>query len=384
MRDSSEERGAIAVMVAMTTVVFLALLAFVVDLAMIRVERADAQGAADNASQSAAWASCKGKPEAAAKAAGESVAAANGYPAAVVAFTGGVWRTTIDVSVPASFSSLITGDSEVTSGVSAEARGNCSPSVPLPALFAGSTSCGDKTFEWSGSGNTVNGDIHSNDWIKFGGTNTVNGEGTYVDTAIDPNKITWTPNPGNPAVTGVQLLPIVFDINDYRPTLYGGSRSTAPDFFHHGGEINQSWLVSRGLYNTTTKVMQDGTYYSNTGFDLGSMAGARGNVTLVTPGQIKVSPSDVDIRPYEDGLLLFSDYHDPGHCDSFGVDISGSDNDWEGVVYAPRSQVKYQGSTGFTMSGSIVADTLYISGSGFNLSSPTSTAPGDTTVLLMR
>jgi hypothetical protein len=89
----------------------------------------------------------------------------------------------------------------------------------------------------------------------------------------------------------------------------------------------------------------------------------------------------VDIRPYEDGLMVFSDFN-PGNCDSFGVDISGSDNDWECVVYAARSQVEYQGSSGFTLSGSIVANTLYIRGSGFTLSAPTSTAPGDTTVLL--
>jgi hypothetical protein len=375
------------VVFAVTMVIFLGLLAFTIDIAQVRVERAEAQGVADNASMAAAWATCQGRTEAQARAAGESVAAANGYGSAVVGLTGSdVWRTTIDTGVDTAFSEVIGGDSRLDTQVAADARAACVPGTPLPALWAGSTTCGDKTFVFSGSGNTINGGVHSNGDIVFGGDNDINGEGTYVGIAKDPDKIDWNPIPSNPTQGSVQPFPEVYNLLDFTPTAYGGTRSAAADYFFsaEGVEINQSWLQARNLYDSSTKTIQPGTYYSPKGFDLGSMTGARGTVTLVTPGQIKVSPSDLDVKPYEDGLLLFSDHYEAGKCDTFGIDISGSDNDWEGVVYAPRSQVKYQGSSGFTMSGSIIANTLYLGGSGFTLTSQSSTTPGDITVVLLK
>jgi len=335
----------------------------------------------------AAWAACNGSSDTEATAAGVAVAVANGYPADAVSVVPGgsdTWIATIDTGVDTHFAPAIGAGSRLDTQVAAQARGACPPGENLPALFAGSTTCADKTFEFAGSGNTINGDIHSNDDIKFGGTNDVNGQGTYVGATQDPDKITWNPAlTDNPDQTTSKPFPVNYVISDYSPTTVGGSRTATSDFFFSSGDINKGWLESQNLYDETTKVIQPGTYYSSTGFDLGSLAGARGTVTLVTPGQIKISPSDLDIRPYQDGLLLFSNYN-PGNCDTFGIDISGSDNDWEGVIYAPHSQVKYQGSSGFTFNGSIIANTLYLSGSGFTLTSPDAAAPGEASILLLR
>jgi hypothetical protein len=364
-------------MVGLLVIVFMALLAFVVDIAMVRVERADAQGAVDSAAQAAAWASCQGESDGQAQAAGQSVATANGFAAAQVQRSGDRWKATVEVSVPPAFSSLITGGSNLTSTVTAEARSACHPSDPLPALFAGSQTCGDKTFKLSGSGSTINGDIHSNHDIIFGGENEVNGQGTHVGTATTPDKIDWTPDAGNPSTDSVQAWPVDYQLSDYQS---GGS--WPGEYVNTGSLITESWLSSNGYY--TGGVIKSGVYYSSAGFDLGSMPGAIGNVTFVTPGTIKLSPSNVQLNPFADGLLFFSDYSEPDKCDDWGIDISGSDNDWEGVIYAPKALVKYAGSTGSTLSGSIIADTLELSGSGWTLTSPGSSEPGDTTVLLMK
>lgn len=370
-----DEQGAVAIIVALLTAVFVGLLAIVVDLAMVRSERSEAQGAADNAAQAAAWAECQGDTDGEASAAGSDVAAENGYPGADIDRVGDRWRATIDSAVSPAFSPIITGGGNLETSVVAEARSSCRPATPLPALFAGSTTCGDKTFKLSGSNSTINGDIHSNDDITFGGTNTVNGEGSYAGTPKDANKITWNPNSNNPQHDpDPRDWPVSYQISDY---------STAgPHKFVTNQLITESWLSSNGHYSSG--VIEAGVYYSTKGVDLGSMQGATGTVTFVTPKQIKISPSNVHLTPYADGLLLFSDYSEPGKCDDWGIDISGSDTDWEGVIYAPKALVKYAGSNGSTLSGSIVADTLELSGSNWTLTSAESTEPGDVTVLLMK
>ncbi len=89
--------------------------------------------------------------------------------------------------------------------------------VPGPALFATSTTCGIKTFDWSGSNSTVNGDIHSNDEMVFGGVNAVNGLGTFVDRVHDASKIVWSPDSNNPTQVAVRSTPITFEAESYRP-----------------------------------------------------------------------------------------------------------------------------------------------------------------------
>ena len=52
------------------------------------------------------------------------------------------------------------------------------------------------------------------------------------------------------------------------------------------------------------------------------------------------------------------------------------------MIYGPRAQVKYAGSSGFTLSGSIIAYSPSLSGSGWNITAGGSPAPGDKTILL--
>jgi Flp pilus assembly protein TadG len=385
-----QEDGAIAIVVAISMLLFMGLLAFTIDIAQLRSERARAQGAVDNVALAAAYASCAYKTDAKAIATGRSVAAANGYTGSsvTVAKTGtGAWRATIDTEVDSTFSQVLGAGPELDTTVSADAQGSCAPITRLPALFAYSTTCNGETFTWTGSSSTVTGGLHSNDRLRLtdpsGIPNVVIGQGTYVDRVAGAGFVNWNPSSQNPRRTSAQPLPIVFDIDDYQPVSGGGSRSPAPNYFSTTSQINRSWLQSQGLYSPVTDTITPGTYYSSVGINLNSLSGARGQVTMVTTGQINASVSDLDIRPYEDGLLLFSDYT-PSGCTNYGVNIAGSSNDWEGVVYAPWSQARFGGSVDFDLLGSIIAETVRLTGSGWQIETPSSDTPGGRTVVLLK
>jgi Flp pilus assembly protein TadG len=379
------EEGAIAIVAAISMLLFMGLLAFTIDIAQLRSERARAQGAVDNVALAAAYASCAYKSDARAIATGRSVAAANGYAGKVtVAKAGsGAWRATIDTEVDSTFSQVLGAGPELTTTVTADAQGSCAPTTALPAVFANSTVCNGETFTWSGSNSTVVGGLHSNDRIRFGDSNIVNGQGTYVDRVSGAGLISWNPSSQNPRRTSVQPVPIVFDIDDYQPVSLGGSRAPGPNYYSTSSEINRSWLLSQGLYNATTNTIASGTYYSSVGFDLTGLNNASGQVTMVTTGRIFASPANLDIRPFEDGLLLFSDY-DPSTCTAYGINISGSSSLWQGVVYAPWSQVRFGGPSGFRLSGSIIANTVRLLSGGWTLESPSSDTPGGRTVVLLK
>jgi Flp pilus assembly protein TadG len=379
------EDGAVAIVAAISMLLFMGLLAFTIDIAQLRSERARAQGAVDNVALAAAYASCAYKTDAKAIATGKSVAAANGYAGKVtIAKTGsGAWRATIDTEVDSTFSQVLGAGPELETTVTADAQGSCAPTTPLPALFANSPTCRGETFTWSGSNSTVTGGLHSNDRLRFLDPNVVNGRGTYVTRVAGDDLISWNPSSQNPRRTSVQPLPIVFDVDDYQPVSLGGSRAPGPNYYSTTSVINRSWLQSQGLYSGSTGTLATGTYYSSAGIDLGGISGATGQVTMVTTGRIVASNSDLDIRPYEDGLLLFSDSN-PSACSSSGISISNSTGLWQGVFYAPWSQVRFGGPSGFRLSGSIIADTLRLLGGGWHLESPSSDTPGGRTVVLLK
>ncbi len=47
--------------------------------------------------------------------------------------------------------------------------------------------------------------------------------------------------------------------------------------------------------------------------------------------------------------------------------MSGSGGNWEGYIFAPNGRAKIQGSSNLSISGSIVADRVTVSGSDFSL-----------------
>ena len=91
-----------------------------------------------------------------------------------------------------------------------------------------------------------------------------------------------------------------------------------------------------------------------------------GGVTFVSSsGMIKFAGSDHTLQPYVDGLLAFSN-RGTG-CDLAAFDMSGSNHDWKGIVFAPRGTIKMAGSTNTSLTGSLVAYTVEMSGSEISL-----------------
>ena len=105
------------------------------------------------------------------------------------------------------------------------------------------------------------------------------------------------------------------------------------------------------------------------------VSGAR--VTFVSSGGIiKLAGSDHDLTPWDpDQLLVFSNYMKsspithPDNCDGAAVDMSGSNTDWAGIVFAPRGLAKLAGSTNTTLAGSVIAHTVEVSGSTLSIDS---------------
>jgi len=103
-RWARDDRGAVAVIVALFMVVFMTLLAFVVDIGMMQTARAKLQNAVDSAALAAAWqlpAACSGTPAASGTSAcvtAGSYAVANGVPLSSVTVTSTAGSSTIRVS----------------------------------------------------------------------------------------------------------------------------------------------------------------------------------------------------------------------------------------------------------------------------------------------
>jgi hypothetical protein len=112
-----------------------------------------------------------------------------------------------------------------------------------------------------------------------------------------------------------------------------------------------------------------------------------GAVTFVAEGLATLkwnAPGHV-AKPFEpNGLFLFSNYtkvdSDLNHkdnCSSGGIDLAdGTGFNWKGIVYAPRGQVKVNGSDGTAIKGAILALAVQVSGSKFTLNADPDLFPG--------
>ena len=50
-------------------------------------------------------------------------------------------------------------------------------------------------------------------------------------------------------------------------------------------------------------------------------------------------------------------------CDKFVVAMSGSNNAWTGIIYAPHGLIEFSGSTNTALSGSLLGYSVRINGS---------------------
>lgn len=369
------ERGSVAVFVASVMLLLMGIAALAVDVGLLQDERSEAQNAADLAALAAAWEDCTGAGDPTTRALG--IANANGFDdtsnnTVTVTQTGDEWEVLIDTDSTGAVFSGIWGNSQLATAAVAVAE--CEEGgAGGYAFFAGDDSCGsDKQFTWSGSNSTVVGNIHSNDGYLIGGSNNnFNGDFTYDD---GPGSTSGSGNnfgSGPTANSGVEPYPVDYDINDFGPGATGtpgtpAYQASIAGRFHDAGsnKIDSGWLTSNTTY-TGSGLLEPGLYWTTDEIDISGADG--GNVTFATPsGIIKVSGSSANFTPYEaTGVLMFSDR--TGNCDEKAIEMSGSNNNWSGILFAPRGKIVFNGSSNDTLDGSAIGRTIDVSGSSIGV-----------------
>jgi hypothetical protein len=389
MRESCKnrsQRGAALLWVAGSMLAILGIAALALDGGNVYRERGHLQNVADNTALAAAYEDCTGGLDPVGV--GGSVAAANGYVdngttvSVVIAAEGSNWRATIGAGNDSFFGQLLGMDRLETS---ATAVAGCTVSTGHGyAIFAASTTCGDITLDWSGSDTAVEGSVHSNDQVKVGGGgNSVIGDATLVDSGGTAGGIPW-------ATTGTLDWPVTYDILDFLPVSRGGNGSVeaatvaAGDVYVYvSGKLELKDYAVGG-------VIPDGVYVAGQEL-LVSDSDLSGNVTLVSAptstdrdkGVIDFSGSNLNLTPYWEGLLAFSDgrKHDTAthsdNCDFAAVKMAGSNTSWEGTVYAPRGMIEYSGSSNSSLNGSLIGNTVKLNGSSLNITYEDFSGGGD-------
>ena len=264
MRSPRGERGAAAIMVAISLLMLLGVTALAIDGSSAYNDRRGSQNAADNAALAAAWQQCNpdtigSTPENAARA----TAADNGYddknPDVTVTPTqvsAGVWEVKITKlqdgifgqATPYAPDALTVVSQAVAECVVQEYLGNY-------ALFAAAYGCSGDEISVTSSNIDVTGGVFSNEQI------TISGGGPGVTGDIinrDPSGGSdGTYDKGPP-----QKYPVDLDITDFRP---GGTESSDPNYHAASGNIDSNWLVNNGyatMVSGTPNLTVSGIYYS--------------------------------------------------------------------------------------------------------------------------
>ena len=383
-KNRRREVGQAVALFALAMFVLLAFGALAIDGGRLYVESRRTQNAVDNAALAAARAMCLGENH---TTAALQLANENGYdndgvgdivtvnnPPTSGPHSGD--SEYIEVIIVSNFAgSLIQFFREGGLQVTVRAVGQCSPGAGEghPALFAISETC-PHTILWSGSLNSVEGGMHSNNDIEVGGQdNNLIGIATYVDTiSADPDKITYDPPPpDNPLVSEVLEDPLLFELADYAP---GGSRAAYAQgmgqYRYCDCKMDIGWLEDNHYYDSGTGILQDGLYYATGNIELSNSDMIGNAVTLVAEKELFLNGSNQNFSYYMDHLLGFAgkQFEIPGNaCGSAILSLSGSNNIYEGLLYSPGGEIYVAGSD-IQVTGGFIGNTIALADSNLNLS----------------
>jgi hypothetical protein len=393
-----DEEGVVAIVVAASLVLFMGILAFVVDIGHIRAQRADAQAAADNAALAAAWRSCSADASSA-KAAAQSVAADNGYSAGVqvteqLPAGSGTWTVTIDAAVQGAFSHVFGIDS-LSTNVEAKAGGNCSPGGPgKPWTYTiGTCSAADKGFKLAGENNRYTGDVQTGHDLQWSGNYNkvygdlyadqkfkVNGNNNQVTDADSPDTVEVESGTGGD-VEYAGSLDVTGTGNTWRSLNQVSPKMPAPPFNWTIADFSETGVIGKaakdagqrfpatGVGSSLPSGVLNGLYVLNTDkVELnGRTSGPDGATIVLTntndKGQFIVQNSN-DLKPYRLAQsLLFASFTNKGvgDCDHAGIDMPNDNNKLSGVIYAPTSIIKIGGKTN-RITGATMSRAFEISG----------------------
>jgi len=381
------ERGAVAITVAFSLLVLMGFAAIALDLSVGYESRRRVQNAADSAALAAAWEACNpvgGTADPVGT--GLAMAALNGFDdsaaetsVAVSEDVTGEFTVAIISIENTAFASIAGAGDEMTVGASATARCEALPFLGGYALFAGGpSSCqGGVELDLSGASKIINGGLHSNGDIKVtGAETTINGDVTYIGSSdYSPSTQLTNPPPD----------PLDLYMSEFMP---GGDRAAAAAALGEyingiGNDIDNNYLTANGYATGSSgniTITQSGIYYTDGDINLNNASVGTGvNVTFVARGQISVAGSG-NFSAYEPivgtgtdpGVLMFSSYLEPTDggptCTGNAIQWSISEGTWTGVIYAPNGQAKQSSASSASLNGSIVAYTVNLSGSDFQIS----------------
>jgi len=215
------------------------------------------------------------------------------------------------------------------------------------AIYAGCTGdCQQNALKATGSGITINGGgIHSNsDILISGGGQGIGINDGFIEYVTDcdgcDRKVT-TNDGTTPTQTQPNTMPLLWELRDFQPGSSAAALAGA-NYYYVSGNLRE--------------LSGDGLYYVTGDIDLHAPVG---NVTLVAEGTIKISGS-ANIHTYnQQWPLLFSN---STNTQQGAIDISGSDAQWTGFLYAPNGLVSMSNASNSTMAGAIYAHEVNISG----------------------
>lgn len=407
---AGDERGAVAVTVAISMIVLLGLSAIAIDGGRGMTERREARNAADHAALTAAWSSCQwsaesstyANPVAAGLAEGAATATENGYDGVAnntvtVAFIGDLtltppehrYEVTINSDIDGTFSKAF-GAGDIVSATG-YAIANCD-SITGPgdyAIFARAGGCGPIELNLTGSSQTIIGGIHSNGELKISGNaadpSNIYGPVSYVEDIALSSVNLWDDlappgvNEGFPFVSPTLPFPSVvlnFGIGRYAP---GGDRAI------QAATLPSVYVSYVGNQNWSGINLAAGLYYVAGNLRMHNVTGE--GVTIVATGSIDITGTtavNTTTDPWDPfGLSLFSNYKastGPA-CNTNAIKWSASNSTWGGIQYAPNGAIDMSAASNNVYDGSLLAYTVNLSGSDISFTS-TASASGTTRVVL--
>jgi len=386
-----DERGAAAILVAVSLLVLVGFAALAIDGGLGFDQRRGTQNAADNAALAAAWEACNPRDATAPDPVGSAlaVAAQNGYDdndPEVVVTVNALDTTEYEVIIQrvsdTTFAAPGVGAETLTVVSQGVATCEQEPFLGGYAIFAGADACasgGAIELDLTGATKTINGGIFSNGDLKINGPNTtINGAIEYRGGFTSNAGVTAEQYFGSP-----KAYPLDLDIAEFRP---GGTRQASdPSHYFFSAPsigIDNGWMTSNGYAtgnNANILITQSGIYYSpKTGdkaVELKGVSTAPGvTVTFVAEGEIHVI-GDANITGYAtvsaggySPLILFSNASTTPSCSTNAIQFSGSNMTWTGLIFAPNGQVQMSSSSSnATVNGSVIAYAVNISGSDFEI-----------------
>ncbi|MFW5943370.1 MAG: hypothetical protein ACOCXI_16315, partial [Chloroflexota bacterium] len=254
---------------------------------------------------------------------------------------------------------LFFGGAAQTATVSQTTSISCQDGYAFWAQATDSTE-DSNTVSWSGSQTEVQGNFRSNGSIHVSGSdNRVTGTVEYGSTFEDggDNNVF-----GNLVQAAPSPLPVTYQLSDYQPDGPLAQQAQAEDRYH---------LINGKLEIEDQGTRLDGLYYVRGKVEI-SASDVYGTFTIVAEGKIEISGSDQDFEPYADGLLFFTEV-----AGTNNFTISGSGSQMKGIIFAPQVGLELSGSSN-TFEGVIYVGRGKLNGSSLDIRFDGSYCPGGT------